>query len=447
VNRIAQITIVMASLNFAWNARSQEPAELPAKLDLNEAERFLYRNNLSIVAARHGVDASRAARLAATYTPNPTLTVGAEQIKTDRRLNNYAFDTGTASNPTYTFRIDQVIETAGKKRIRTDAADFTLLANEAQVLDTLRQQTLQMKQFFYGALLARDNLASAKEILDSVSKTEELMTSQARKGNIAEADLIKFQANKIQFDRDVATAELTYVQAIRDLINILGAKVPERKSGSAAGDASTPSAPGPLPELELIGNLTAPETEFNLDELRARAAERTDVIAAKRNLDAAEKNIDLARAQRVVDVTVGGEYQRVGGDNTVGLVFSVPLPLYNNHKANISQAEAQRDTAVAQYRQAKQQAMTDVDKAYQAVVANKKIVQLYATQTLNKAKESLEIVQKAYDRKAASLLDLLDAQRTYKQTVFAAHQAQADLLNSLAQLDSATGLKKIDASR
>ena len=436
MTRIAKATILPLLFQFALIVSAQEAADLPAKLDLGTAERFLYENNFSIVAARFGVDGSRAARLAATYTPNPTLTTGAEQIKTDRRLHHYALDTGTASNPTYTFRVDQLIETGGKKRLRTESADMQLLASEAQVLDTLRQQTLQMKQFFYGALLARENIKSAKEMLESIAKTEELMTNQAKKGNIAEADVIKFQANKIQFERDAATAQLSYDQALRDLINILGAKPPAATSGAET-----------VPALELIGDLTAPEIEFDREDLRARSAERPDVVAAKRNLDAAEKSVDLSCAQRKVDVTVGGEYQRVGGDNTVGLVFSVPLPLYNNHQANISQAEALRNAAFAQYRQAKSQASTDVDKAWQGYLANKRIVQLYTTETLNKSKESLEIVQKSYDRKSASLLDLLDAQRTYKQTLLAAHQAQSDLLTSIAQLESATGQKKVEPNR
>jgi cobalt-zinc-cadmium efflux system outer membrane protein len=396
----------------------------------------LYENNLSIVAARYGVDGSRAARLAAAYMPNPTLTTSAEQLKTDRRLRNYAGDTGTASNPTYTFRIDQLNETGGKRRLRTESAEMQLMASEAQVLDALRQQTLQMKQFFYSALLAHENMKSAKEILESVAKTEELMSNQARKGNIAEADVIKFQANKIQFERDAATEQLSYVQALRDLINILGAKSP-----TAVGGGET------APALELIGELTLQGTDFDQEDLRNRAVERPDVIAARRNLEAAEKNVDLSCAQRKVDVTIGGEYQRVGGDNTAGLVISVPLPVYNNHKANISQAEAQRNAAFAQYRQAKSQAVTDVDKAWQSFTANKKIAQLYATETLNKARESLEIVQKAYDHKSASLLDLLDAQRTYKQTLLAAHQAQYDLLVSVAQLESASGQKRTESNR
>jgi cobalt-zinc-cadmium efflux system outer membrane protein len=425
---IKSFIVGLLSAGFLW---AQEPSELPAKLDLGTAESLLYQNNLSVIAARHGVDANRAARLAATYTPNPTLTVGAEQFKTDRRLKSYAADTGTGSNPTYTFRIDQLLETGGKKRKRTEVADSQLLASEAQVLDLLRTQTLQLKQSFYGALLARENNKTAKDALESISSTEQLMMKQAKQGNIPDADVIKFQANKIQYDRDVATSQLTYTQAVRDIVNTLAAKTPANLS-VAGGE----------PVIELVGELVAPTVEFNLNELHKLAEERADVIAAKRVLEAAEKSVELASAGRWQDVTLGGEYQRVGSDNTVGVVVSVPLPLYNNHKANICQAEAMRNQSFAQYTQVKLQAITDVDKAYQGYLSSRKIVALYADGTLSKAKESLDIVQKSYDRRAASLLDLLDAQRTYKQTLLAAHQAQYDALISLATLESAVGRKK-----
>ena len=461
IKKISQFMFLVLCV-FSVTARSLESAPLPAKLNIAEAERLLFQNNLTVIAARHGVSAAQAARLIATYTPNPTLTVGGEQFKTDRRLHSLAADTGTASNPTYTFRIDQPLETANKKRLRTENAEYQLMANEAQVLDALRLQTLQMKQLFYGVVLARENLKSAKETLESIAKTEQLLEKQSKAGNIPEADLIKFQANRIQFERDVVTSQLSQDQGLRDLINILGGK--SNAIGATSGMGSkggtgavvppiTPNVPNTLnapssnaarPEIELIGELVAPKIEIEQEELRRRSEDRPDVVAAKRLLDAAEKSICMARALRWSDVTVGGEYQRVGGDNTVGLVISVPLPLYNNHKGNIEQSEAQRNQLYAQYQQVKLQALTDVDKACQAWLSSRKMVELYTSSSLDKSRQSLEIVEKAYARNSVSLLDLLDAQRTYKQTLLAAHQAQFDALNALSQLESAVGSKKIE---
>ncbi|HEY3325176.1 MAG TPA: TolC family protein [Planctomycetota bacterium] len=68
-------------------------------------------------------------------------------------------------------------------------------------------------------------------------------------------------------------------------------------------------------------------------------------------------------------------------------------------------------------------------------------LQLYAEQTLVKAKEPLEIVGNSYKKGAASLLDLLDARRTYNQTRVAANQAAFDYNVSVFQLEQATGQK------
>jgi cobalt-zinc-cadmium efflux system outer membrane protein len=427
---VLKLRLVMAVVMLSGAlCAAEEAVELPAKLSLAQAEEILLRNNLTIIAARYGVDGARAASVIANYTPNPTLTVGAEQIDTNRRLNNYSSDTGGSANPTYTFRIDQMLETAHKKSLRTAAADFTLAANEAMVLDAIRQQTLQLKQFYYAALLAKENLKAANEILGSIGETEGLMTKLAKGGNIADIDLIKFQANKIQYESAVESAKVAYEQAVRDLANLLATNLAVEKS---------PDAPS---KLELEGSLDAPKLELKLDELLAHADERPDVVAAQANLASAERTVCLNRAQRWADVTVGGEYQRVGADNTVGLVLSVPLPLYNNHKGNIQQAEALRDQATAQLKQARFQAHTDIDKAYQQFISNRKILALYESGVMEKAKQSLDIMRKSYENKNASLLDVLDAQRTYKQTLQAYNQSHSDLLNSLATLESATGAK------
>src|SRR5437764_11709691 len=48
----------------------QQAGIIPAKLSLAEAEELLVRRNLAVVAARYQIEASRAARLIASYKPN-----------------------------------------------------------------------------------------------------------------------------------------------------------------------------------------------------------------------------------------------------------------------------------------------------------------------------------------------------------------------------------------
>jgi cobalt-zinc-cadmium efflux system outer membrane protein len=87
--------------------------------------------------------------------------------------------------------------------------------------------------------------------------------------------------------------------------------------------------------------------------------------------------------------------------------------------------------------------MTDVVNAYQAVGAAAEIVNLYDAGYLKQAQDSLDISQYAYQRGAATLLDFLDAQRTYRSTQLAYRQALATYMLAVEQLRQAVGTRNL----
>jgi outer membrane protein TolC len=339
----------------------------------------------------------------------------------------------SAANRLYTVRIDQVFERGNKRSLRTEAAEFQVQAAEAQVLDTIRTQLLQLRQAFYTAVLARENVRVAQENLDLTADTERLIKTRVSAGDAPEWDLIKFQASKVQFQRDLAAARLAYQQAVRDVLTFVGATFPTIGSATPAALAAP---------IEVIGALRAGplSASLSLEELHQAALEtRPDILAAQRNSDAAQRNLDLAYAQRHRDIDVALEYQRNGGDNTVGATVSFPLFLSHKFEGQINQGLAQVQQARVAFDQAKLQAITDVEKAYQAYQASRHVLQVYTAEALAKAEESFRIAGVSYRQGATSLLELQDAQRTLNQTRVAANQAFFDYRMSLYQLEQATG--------
>jgi cobalt-zinc-cadmium efflux system outer membrane protein len=407
--------------------------DVPRQLTLEAAEQLLVQYNLTVVAARYGVDNARAQRLIASVRPNPTLTLGAEAFDLRSPGRHLFSNSDSASNRLYTVRLDQVLERGNKRSLRTEAAEFQVQAAEAQVLDTIRTQLLQLRQAFYTAVLARENVRVAQENIDLTNDTERLIKTRVSAGDAPEWDLIKFQVGKVQFQRDLATARLAYQHAVRDVLTSMGAAFSPRGSSTPAGlDAP----------LDLIGELRVdPLTvSFSIEELRQAALEtRPDVLAAQRNIDAAQRNLDLAYAQRHRDIDVALEYQRNGGDNTVGATVSFPLFLSHKFEGQIHQGLAQVQQANVALDQAKLQAITEVDKAYQAYQASRQVLQVYTTEALARAEESFRIAGVSYRQGATSLLELQDAQRTLNQTRVAANQAYFDYRMSLYQLAQATG--------
>ena len=412
--------------------------EVPSQLSIEKAEELLVKNNLAVIAARFGVDATRAQRIVAAYHPNPTALVQGTQFDLDFPRRALTTNSPSASNRTYLLEFDLPIETNGKRSKRIRTADAQLEASEAQVLDAVRQQMFQMKSAYYSAVLARENTKVATEVLDSVDNTEKLIKRQVAGGNIPESQLITFQANRIQFEQALVSAQLSYEQSIRDLLNYLGA-TPADVAGAAGAVAVPDAKPRGLSAVDLSGELTAPPLTVALEELRQKADERPDVVAAQRAVESAERSLNVARAGRSPDITVGTQFARVGADNTGGMTFSVPLPVFNNKEGEIAAAEALIQSARTQLKQLHLQALTDIDKAFRAYQLNQDVMKLYDDSALAKARESLEIAEKAYERGGTSLLEVLDARRTFRQTSVARDQARFNVRQSLLQLELATG--------
>ena len=188
------------------------------------------------------------------------------------------------------------------------------------------------------------------------------------------------------------------------------------------------------------GNLEIIPTLLWIDDLRELAlSNRPDVKAAELSLAAAKTGLALAEAQRVRDLTIGGQYSRNGSDNTVGVAVSVPLAIARRAHAAIAQATATKLQAEAQLRLVQTQALTDVEKAFTAYRINRDRLRLFSSTALNMAGDVRRIEEIAYRDGAKGLLDYLDAQRTYNQTVVDYNQARYDFLMGLYQLELATG--------
>ena len=432
---------VSSSANAAHREPNSESAaqvvEVPNQLSVQQAEELLIKNNLAVIATRYGVDAARAQRVVAAYHPNPSMLVAGQQFDLDFPQRSLVTNSPSAANRTYTLEFDLPIETGGKRHKRICSAQSQIDGAEAQVLDSIRLQLFLMKSAYFSAVLARENARVATEVLESVDATEKLIQRQVAAGNIAETQLITLQANRIQFEQALVSAQLSYEQSIRDLLNFLGATPADVIPAPAVPDA----APRALSAVSLADDLSVPSILPAIEELRTRTELRPDLIAAQRNVEFAERSLDVAKSGRSPDFTVGTQFARVGHDNTGGMSFIVQLPLFNRKEGEIAQAEAQINAAHAQLKQVKLQALTDVEKAWRAYELNTQIIKLYDDSAVSKAKQSLEISEKAFARGGASMLDVLDARRTYRQTLVARDQARFNLRQSILQLELATGTR------
>jgi cobalt-zinc-cadmium efflux system outer membrane protein len=119
------------------------------------------------------------------------------------------------------------------------------------------------------------------------------------------------------------------------------------------------------------------------------------------------------------------------------------LPIFDRNQGEIARTRyamtAAQETAYA----ASDTVLTDVNSAYQAFSGNQEVVNLYVGGYLKQAQDSRDISEYAYRRGASSLLDFLDAERSYRATQLAYRQALANYIIALEQLKEAVGSRTL----
>ena len=133
----------------------------------------------------------------------------------------------------------------------------------------------------------------------------------------------------------------------------------------------------------------------------------------------------------------------MSSQNSVSASFSIPLPLFDRNQGEIARTRFALTQAQETAAAASDAVLTDVRNNYEAFGTNQKIVQLYLSGYLKQAQDSLEISEYAYKRGAASLLDFLDAERSYRSTQLSYRQALANYLVSIELLKEAVGTRTL----
>jgi len=446
---------------FATSSAAAPQVARPPRLSLPQAEALLLQRNLIIAANRYQLDASEALRRIAGFKPNPVLQLGAEQIPflspvpgSVPRIFGTNADAG--ANPVYTIQFNKVIERGGKRELRIQQAEANVEAAKAQIQDVFRTQLFQLRQAFSAAVLARENLRLAETLDNQYDRTEQLTKVRVDTGDSAPVELYRVRSGRLQYKQALLDAQTSYNQAARDVLNLLNVRPEDLVAPGVAaneptvtlvsGSSAVPEPQDVLPALlqsspvDLNGTLTDRDLVFGLDQLIDVAlANRPDIQFARANLNAAIEATKLAQAQRVRDVSVGVEYQRVGNDHAAGIITQIPLFLYNNHTTEIAQAEAQQKAAEAQLQQSERQARTDTAKAYESYLAARRSMTLYSSDNLVQVDKLRTIADYSYRSGGTSLFELLDAQRVANQAAVAYNQARFNYQLSLWQMEEAIG--------
>ena len=384
-------------------------AQQPAAWTLERVLAVALRQNADILTARLRVDSAHGEQQIARAIPNPVL--------------------NSAPNQPWQYTVTLPLDVTPLRFLRTRAAGRGADAARSDVADVVRQVSFAVRQAFYDLMLAERQRELAGERREIFRQLLTADSARLRSGDIAQRDVTRAEVEYARAEADLLRAD-AQLHAARLTLQLL--------MGVAAPDTG----------FAVTGELAYRPVAIPVESLSAVAASlRPDVRAAQERVAQSEAPSTLAGRLWIPlpQVTFShssgpfdrGELLSNGTANAVGFGFTMPFLYWNGGERERSRAGLQQAQVASRRVQA--QVATDLAMALDAYRSARGLAERYEGGLLAQADSALEMARYAYRAGTASLIDLLDAIRTYADTRADYNIAVHDYWVAVYGLDRAVG--------
>jgi len=414
-----------AVLAGAAGTAAAQPALRPLRpLTIEQAVQEALQHNLGLFAQQAGLASADAAIVTARLRPNPVLS--AEAVNQDW-LGTGFNDQNGAGPQEYAAHVDVPFEMGGKRERRVDLATQARTVAGAQYEDAVRHLRLDVTLAAIDVLEAKSKLQLAQSNYAQLQTLQALNDRRLQSGAIAQVEVSRSRVAMLQYAATVRSAQLDLDAARLKLLPLLG-------------HPPTDPPVDIVDDLRLAPSVSPPD----LAALQQAAREtRPDLRAAAADQARTQADLRLQVAQGKVDYTVGAEYRRQQGvngkGNLLGLFVSVPLPVFNRNQGEIARAGADQEHAARTIAALQSDVAAEVAGAFQEYESSRQLLIEIERDLLKPSEDARQATAYMYQAGATSLIDVLDAQRAYNDTMDTYYSAQATYRRAHAKLALITG--------
>jgi len=380
---------------------------------LNQVVQIALQHNPLMNGAEAVLEQTQSQRVSAGAYLNPSVTASAG------RGSIREPSTGVSVTER-TITVEQPFEWVGKRAARQRAADAGVAGAHAGMEETRVILVADVKGAFFQLLFSQQDAQLAKESLKTVEDLVKLVSARVSAGEATKFELVKATVELQKSRKDLARADNALLVA-RARLNTV--------TGKGIGD-----------QFAIQGTFEPIRTGMNLQALMEQGLNQHPTVRRQQKaVEQAEFTIEQERASRLPNVAVIGQYHREAGDESFTAGLSVPLPIWYRRQGEIGAAMGMHRKAQAERLRAQQELEQTITQHFQEVQTAQKQMQVFEQGLLFQSKEALDIAQFSFRHGAASLLEVIDAQRVHRQTLIEYAQAQADHSIALARLERAVG--------
>ncbi|UVT19713.1 MAG: TolC family protein [Nitrospira sp.] len=380
---------------------------------LSQVVQLALQHNPTMKGSEAVLEQSRSQRITADAYLNPTMTgsIGRGSIRDPR--------TGV-SIAERTITVEQPLEWLGKRAARQRVAE----AGVGGALAGLEQAKVMVlagvKESFFQLLFAQHAAQLARENLKTVEDLVKLVSARVSTKEAAKFELIKATVELQKSQKDLARADNALLVARAQLNTV---------TGKALGES-----------FAVQGEFETVRADLELHTLMNQAIDRQPALRRQQKVvEQAAYTIEHERASRIPNVSVIGQYHREAGDESITAGFSVALPVWYRRQGEIGVAMGTHREAQAERDRMQQELEQTIVRHFQDMQTGQAQMKVFEQGLLHQAQEALDIAQFSFRHGATSLLEVIDAQRVYRQTLLEYAQAQADHSIALARLERAVG--------
>ena len=410
------------------------PVERPAeadgvRLNVDQVINAVLLADPRLRAGFEAISQAHADALAASLRPNPTLYLDIQLLPLTRPFTPDMTGGPPQQDVNLTYPIDWYV--FGKRAANMAAAALGVRVSEADFADRVRQRVTDAVSAYYDVLEAKALLDLARLDVENLRRVEAALAKGEAAGGKARIDVNRVRLDRLRAEQAVRDAETNVVTARARLRAMVG-----------RSDAD--------PAFDTEGSLDAPLTAVPPEGEQAfeiAVANRPDLQATRLREAQARANTLVEYRKAYPDLAPLLGYTRQYQTRAIGqpdanswtAAVTMSLPVFNRNQGGRARAASQVAQYQFEYRAALADLRAEVETADRQLRAARANAEAISGDQLRLAREVLTSVTEAYRAGTRSLLDLLDAQRNFRETYRAYITARAAYWRAVYRFGAAIG--------
>lgn len=397
------------------------PASLHAQnnLSLLEALQTAQKNNPFLRPASLDISIAKSDVITAGLRPNPVLNNQTLQL-----LGTEHFQPGTqfynSHNNQSWWQLTKEFQFSGQRKLKQDVANKNVVTAEKNYADIERNVLTTAGNKWLDVWFNKINLNLVQEAKTNIDSLLKIQAIRLKNQVISSSELLRTRLLLEQYQLQYKNAEQDYNNEVQNLKLIIG------RTDSIS-----------INENDTVINYITTERIDSL--LQLSLLQRPDVQVVQSSIESAKSNVKLQKSLGKPVPELGVIYNPQNTIQYAGVYGTIPLPFFSRNQGEIRKSQIQLQQSEQSLSALQQQVQTEVQNAWRSYQLSRETVTKYKS-ILETSATVLQSVRYAYTRGGTTIIDFLDAQRTWFDTQKMYYEALYNYRKNYLQLLSVTGL-------